>query len=100
MGRDATLYLTTRGVRVMGTDAWSWDAPFIHTRQKFMETGDPHIIWEGHKAGRKIGYAQIEKLSNLETLPATGFSVAVFPVKIHKASGSWTRAVAILDNNQ
>lgn len=25
----------------MGTDAWSWDAPFIHTRQKFMETGAP-----------------------------------------------------------
>ena len=28
IGREATLYLTERGVRVTGTDAWSWDAPF------------------------------------------------------------------------
>ncbi|WP_455424036.1 cyclase family protein [Amycolatopsis thermoflava] len=27
MGRDATLYLLDRGVRLTGTDAWSWDAP-------------------------------------------------------------------------
>jgi kynurenine formamidase len=27
MGRDATLYLLERGIRVTGTDAWSWDAP-------------------------------------------------------------------------
>ena len=31
MGREATLYLLERGVRVTGTDAWSWDAPFAHT---------------------------------------------------------------------
>ena len=30
-GRDATLWLTER-VRVVGTDAWSWDAPFAHTK--------------------------------------------------------------------
>ena len=32
MGREATLYLTSRGVRVSGIDAWGWDAPFVHTR--------------------------------------------------------------------
>jgi kynurenine formamidase len=31
MGREATLYLTSRGVRVTGTDGWSWDAPFVHS---------------------------------------------------------------------
>ena len=31
MGAEATLYLTERGVQVVGTDAWSWDAPFSHT---------------------------------------------------------------------
>ena len=31
MGREATLYLLERGVRVTGTDGWSWDAPFVHT---------------------------------------------------------------------
>ena len=34
MGKAATLWLTERGVRVVGTDAWSWDAPFAFTREK------------------------------------------------------------------
>lgn len=50
-GREATLWLLERGVRVTGTDAWSWDAPFNFTRRRFAETGNPSIIWEGHKAG-------------------------------------------------
>jgi len=97
MGREATLYLLERGVRVTGTDAWSWDAPFIHTAQRFKETGNAALIWEGHKAGREIGYCHMEKLHNLEILPATGFLVACFPVKIRRASAGWTRAVAILN---
>src|SRR5262249_37030919 len=39
MCREATLYLLERGVRVTGTDAWSWDAPFLHTKEKFTQTG-------------------------------------------------------------
>ena len=66
MGREATLYLTSRGVRVTGTDGWSWDAPFVHTARRYAETKDASIIWEGHKAGREIGYCHIEKLHNLE----------------------------------
>ena len=97
MGRDATLWLLERGVRVTGTDGWSWDAPFVHTREKWLATHDPALIWEGHKAGREIGYCHIEKLCNLEQLPATGFTVSCLPVKIRGGSAGWTRAVAILD---
>ena len=97
MGRAATLYLLERGVRVTGTDAWSWDAPFVHTKEKFQRTGDASLIWEGHKAGREIGYCHLEKLHNLEALPPDGFTIACFPVKIRGASAGWTRAVAILD---
>jgi kynurenine formamidase len=97
MGREATLYLTERGVRVVGTDGWSWDAPFSHTAKRWDEKRDPAIIWEGHKAGREIPYWQMEKLHNLEALPANGFTVACFPVKIRAASAGWTRAVAIMD---
>ena len=97
MGREATLYLTSRGVRVVGTDAWSWDAPFVHTAKRYAETRDASIIWEGHKSGREIGYCQIEKLGQLDQLPPSGFTVACFPVKIKRASGGWTRAVAIID---
>lgn len=70
MGRDATLYLLEKGVRVVGTDAWSWDAPFKFTRERFAQTGDASIVWEGHKAGRDIGYGQMEKLANLDQLPS------------------------------
>ena len=97
MGREATLYLLERGVRVTGIDGWSWDAPFSHTKEKFEETGDASLIWEGHKAGREIGYCHLEKLHNLEALPPNGFTIACFPVKIRGASAGWTRAVAILE---
>ena len=96
MGREATLYLLERGVRVTGTDAWSWDAPFVHTKAKFEASGDASLIWEGHKAGRDIGYCHLEKLHNLEALPPDGFTVCCFPVKIRGASAGWTRAVAII----
>jgi kynurenine formamidase len=96
MGLDATLHLLERGVRLTGTDAWSWDAPFSHTARRYAETRDPSLIWEGHKAGRHIGYCHLEKLHNLEALPDHGFTVACFPMKIRGASAGWTRAVAIL----
>jgi kynurenine formamidase len=95
MGREATLWLTERGVRVCGTDAWSWDAPFLHTARRYAETRDASLIWEGHRAGMVRGYCHIEKLANLELLPATGFEVACFPFKIKGASAGFTRAVAI-----
>ena len=98
MGRDATLYLTSKGVRITGTDAWSWDAPFSHTAKKWAETRDPKIIWEGHKAGREIPYWQMEKLGNLAALPANGFEIACFPVKIKNASAGWSRVVAIFED--
>ncbi len=97
MGREATLYLTERGVRVAGIDAWGWDVPVQYMAQEYERTGSASHIWQGHKAGRVTHYCHIEKLHNLEMLPATGFKVACFPVKIRGASGGWTRAVAIFD---
>ena len=97
MGYEATMYLLERGVRLTGTDAWSWDAPFVHTAKKYGQTHDASLIWEGHKAGRDIGYCHIEKLHNLESLPADGFFISCFPHKIRGASAGWTLAVAIFD---
>jgi kynurenine formamidase len=97
MGRESTLYLTERGVRVTGIDGWSWDAPFVHSAKKYQATKDASLIWEGHKSGREIGYCHIEKLHNLEVLPSKGFQICCFPVKIKAASAGWTRAVAIID---
>ncbi len=97
MGREATLYLTSRGVRVCGIDAWGWDAPFAHTLKRWEATHDPSIIWEGHYAGREIPYCHMEKLCNLEQLPDHGLVVACFPHKVKAGSGGWTRAVALFD---
>ena len=98
MGYEATMYLLERGIRLTGTDAWSWDAPFVHTAKKYGQTQDASLIWEGHKAGRDIGYCHIEKLHNLEALPPDGFFISCFPHKIRGASAGWTRAVAIFDD--
>jgi kynurenine formamidase len=98
VGYEGTMYLLEQGVRVTGTDAWSWDAPFDQTAARFAETGDASLIWEGHKAGRHIGYCHLEKLHNLESLPSTGFTVSCFPHKIRGGSAGWTRAVAIIDD--
>ena len=98
VGREATLYLLERGVRLTGTDAWSWDAPFVYTAEKYQRTRDASLIWEGHKAGREVGYCHLEKLHNLEALPAEGFTISCFPHKIRGASAGWTRAVAIFES--
>jgi len=97
MGYEATMFLLDHGVRLTGTDAWSWDAPFVHTARKFAESRNASLIWEGHKAGRSIGYCHLEKLHNLEVLPGHGFFISCFPHKIRGASAGWTRAVAIFD---
>lgn len=99
MGRAATLWLLERGVRITGTDAWSWDAPFSHTARRWAETGDPDIIWEGHRASMDIGYGHIEKLANLDQLPPHGFTIACFPFKIRAASAGFVRAVAIMEES-
>ena len=99
MGREATLYLLERGVRLTGTDGWSWDAPFLHTAEKYRRSRDASLVWEGHKAGREVGYCHLEKLHSLELLPADGFSIICFPVKIRGASAGWTRAVALLNED-
>ena len=90
MGREATNYLTQRGVVVTGTDAWSWDRPLPLVEREFAETHDKSIIWEGHFAGIDKGYCHMEKLTNLDKLPAFG-------LKIKGGSAGWVRPVAIIE---
>ena len=98
VGYEATMFLLDQGIRVTGTDGWSWDAPFVHTAARYAETKNAGLIWEGHKAGRHKGYCHLEKLHQLEVLPSTGFQICCFPVKVERGSAGWTRAVAILDD--
>jgi cyclase len=100
-GLDASAvgYLLDRGVRVIGTDAFSLDAPFPYILQKFRETGDRAGLWPAHFLGRDREYCQIERLANLGSLPRPfGFTVSCFPVKLAGAGAGWARAVALVDD--
>lgn len=100
MDRESTLFLTKQGIKVMGTDAWSWDRPLPFLAKEFQETGDPQVIWEAHFAGIDIGYCHMEKMANLSSIGRPfGFTVCCFPIKIKGASAGWTRPVAIIDEN-
>jgi kynurenine formamidase len=98
MDRESTLYLTERGVNVVGIDAWSWDRPLPFLAAEFKQTGDPRVIWEAHFAGIDIGYCHMEKLANLSAIGRPfGFAVCCVPVKIKGASAGWTRPIAIIE---
>ncbi len=100
MDRESTLYLTDKGVRVVGIDAWSWDRPLPFLAREFKETGDPRVIWEAHFAGIETGYCHMEKMANLSAIGRPhGFTVCCFPTKIKGASAGWVRPVAIIDED-
>jgi kynurenine formamidase len=92
---DATHWLFARGVRVMGIDAWGWDRPLHMQARDALAARRTGIFWAAHQAD--LPYCQIERLVNLEALPATGFRVACFPLRIVRASAAPARVVAVLD---
>jgi kynurenine formamidase len=92
----ATHWLFDRGVRVMGIDAWGWDGPLHFQAEAAKRENRPGIFWAAHQAD--LPYSQIERLCNLGELPATGFQIACFPLRIAGASAAPARVVALLDD--
>ena len=90
----ATHWLYDRGVRVMGIDAWGWDRPLHVQAQEALERREPGIFWAAHQCD--LPYCQIERLYGLAQLPATGFTIACFPLRIVGASAAPARVVAIV----
>jgi kynurenine formamidase len=100
MTRESTLFLTDHGVKIMGTDAWSWDRPLPVIAAEFQKTGDPSIIWEAHFAGIEAEYCHMEKMANLSAIGRQkDFTICCFPIKIKNAGGGWVRPVAIIDED-
>lgn len=101
LGREGTLWLCEQGVKVIGIDAYTLDRPFASMKADYDRTGDGRYIWPAHFAGITREYCQIEKLANLNLLPRPyGFLVSCLPVKIHRASAGWCRAVALVPEEQ
>jgi cyclase len=94
---EATDFLLDLGVKVIGTDAFSLDAPFGSMIARYQETGDRSVLWPAHFAGRRREYCQIERLHSLDSLPGDfGYTVSCFPVKLVGSGAGWARAVAMV----
>ena len=91
---EATRWLYEQGVRVMGIDAWGWDAPLHMQAEQAKEAGEPGIFWAAHQVD--LAYSQIERLFNLGALPDQGFRVACFPLRIEGGSAAPARVVGIV----
>jgi kynurenine formamidase len=97
MSKEATLWLIEQGIKVMGIDAWGWDRSLGDMIEE-LKSGNKEQFWESHYLGKEREYCHLERLANLDKIPVPhGFKLAVFPIKIERASGGWVRAVAIID---
>jgi len=97
-GPGATMYLLEQGVRLTGTDAWSWDAPFVHAAKKYGDSGDAGLIWGRPAAERRRGLLPPGKAAQPGGAAPLVFASAVFRTRIRGASAGWTRAVAAFDD--
>ena len=81
MGYGATMYLLERGIRVTGTDAWSWDAPFDKTAERYAETGDASLIWEATRRDDTLVIVIWRNCTTLSHCPQQDSPSAAFPTK-------------------
>jgi kynurenine formamidase len=91
MTGEATRHLISRGVRLMGTDAPTFDPPVwaMFERQQF---------WEAHRVMLDEDYWHVENMTNLDKLPRHGFKVSVFPIYWQGTTAAPVRAVGIIDD--
>lgn len=92
MAGEATDWLVDQGIKVMGIDAPTFDAPvktmFEHKR-----------FWESHRIMMHKEYYHLENMMNFEQIPRPfGFKLAVFPIKWVGTTGAPVRAVAIVED--
>lgn len=97
MTRASTLHLINQGAVVLGTDALGWDLPFGVMNQRFLETGDSSVLWDGHKAIVESEAFIVQQLTNLGALPLADFMVGFFPIKLARCSAAPARVVAFVD---
>jgi kynurenine formamidase len=96
MTREGTLFLAELGAKVLGTDALGWDRPFAVMRKRFAETKDRSQIWDGHFAGRDREVFIVQQLHGLHAVPASGFKVGFFPMRLARCSAAPARVVAFV----
>jgi kynurenine formamidase len=93
----ATRWILDQGVRVAGIDSFSWDVPLPIQARRLKQSRQRGTFWEAHSVGVDKEFCILERLTNLDQLPASGFKVCCFPLKVKDGSAGPTRAVAIID---
>ena len=76
MSAAATRWLLDHGVKVTGIDAWGWDGPLRPQAQRAKESGRNDVFWSAHYVGVDKEFCHLERLTNLDALPPTGFKVS------------------------
>ncbi len=94
---EATRWLIDQGVRLMGIDAWGWDAPLRDQAARAKREKLADLFWEAHFVGADREYCHMERLAGLDQLPPRGFTVFAFPLKVVGGSAGPARVVAQLD---
>jgi kynurenine formamidase len=89
-------YLLDKGIKIFGVDTMGIDRPYRFMLREFLEKKDARYFYPAHFYGRKREFIHIERLANLEALPAYGFKVSCFPVRIRQTGAAWARVAAIL----
>src|SRR5437016_4573249 len=86
----ATHWLLDQGIKMMGTDAITFDPPVwaMFERKQF---------WEAHRVMIEREYYHLENMTNFDQLPPTGFKLSLFPVKWVNTTAAPVRAVAIIE---
>lgn len=88
-------YLLDRGIKIFGVDTMGIDRPYRFMLKEFLEEKKP--LYPAHFYGRKREFIHIERLAHLENIPATGFKIICFPIKIKGTGAAWSRVTAILE---
>jgi kynurenine formamidase len=94
MTAEATRWLISQGVRMMGIDAITFDPPVwaMFERREF---------WEAHRVMWDEEYWHLENLVNLDEIGRShGFTLVVAPVKWTGTTAAPVRALAIVDDNR
>ena len=74
-----------------------WDLPLKHLIEEAIKSENYELFWKTHLVGQYKEYYHMEQLVNLDTLPFSGFKIAVFSLKIVGASAAPVRVVAIFE---
>jgi kynurenine formamidase len=92
MSGEATRWLISQGVRLMGCDAITYDPPVWAMFEK-------KLFWEAHRVMWDEEYWHLENLMNLDQIGRPhGFQLSVMPIKWVGTTAAPVRAIAIVDD--